>query len=180
MVHFPRLLCGLAAVAGAALVLPAAANATGARPQVVVPDRPGSSGFPGYEGCYAVQGRIYGPYRLTFCLGSPRNSYYQVRGGGIRCDGPLDWSEGRRGIQINLARTSCGGGIAWSADTMQCDFSRAGFPEPRAGGGFDNRPQVVVPDRPGGGRPIQAGELTCRYFPAARGFEEITIIARPD
>lgn len=184
MVTFSRLLCGLAAAAGAVLVVPVAANATNNRPQVVVPDRPSPGprpgGFSDYEGCYRVDGRIYGPYRLSFCLGSPRDSYYVVRGGGVYCEGSLDWSEGRRGVQINLARTSCGGGVAWSPDTMRCDFSggRAEPPPPRDR--FDNRPQVVVPDRPGGDRPIVSGELTCRYFPAARGFEEITIIARPN
>lgn len=146
------------------------AAADGQRPQVVVPDYPVGGG---YEGCYRITELIYGPYRLSFCLGSVRGNSYTVVGGGIDCRGRLDWSEGSSGIQINLARTSCGGGIAWSADTLRCNFSGPTRP-PSV---FDElRPNVVIPDRPD--RPVRADELTCRYFPAAPGFSVITVTAR--
>lgn len=142
----------------------------GARPQVAVPDypRPG-----GYAGCYQVNEPLYGPYRLSFCLGSGGASSYTVRGGGIDCRGSLDWSEGVSGIQINLARTSCGGGVAWSADTLRCSTTQQG----RIPGPFDeSQPNVPVPDRPVLAGP--ADELTCRYYPAAPGYSVISVTAR--
>ena len=63
--------------------------------RVIVPDVPGGALF---TGCYQVQQRLYGPYRMTFCL--EQRGTYTVRGGGVRCDGRLTWNA--RGRDINI------------------------------------------------------------------------------
>jgi hypothetical protein len=150
----------------AALALAAAMSVAAAQnvsPQVVVPDRGDGAG--GVRGCYNVQGRIYGPYRMSFCLGGGSGQFYRVRGGGLDCRGGLRWSRiGKGQIQIDLRRTSCGNGAAWSADTLVC--------RPVGSGGSGVSAQVVVPDDGGG-----SDSLRCRYIPNARGYKETTVIA---
>ena len=59
-----------------------------------------------------------GPYRLTFCL--DRRGTYTVRGGGLNCDGRLDWRTAGRNIHIDLRRASCGRGQAWERASIEC------------------------------------------------------------
>ena len=153
-----RYLAGL--VAGLLLILtvltPTYAQDMNTR--VIVPDVPGGALF---TGCYHVQQRLYGPYRMTFCL--EQRGTYTVRGGGVRCDGRLNWSAKGRDINIQLKRTSCGNGVAWSADHMTC----------RGGGllpAFLAR--IIVPDLP----VLQT--LRCTYTPSVSHERPTQITAR--
>lgn len=153
-----RYLAGL--VAGLLLILtivtPTLAEDMNTR--VIVPDVPGGALF---TGCYSVQQRLYGPYRMTFCL--EQRGTYSVRGGGVRCDGRLNWSAKGRDININLRRTSCGNGVAWSADRMTC---RGGNLLPA----FLAR--IIVPDLP----VLQT--LRCTYTPSVSSERPMQITAR--
>lgn len=82
---------------------------------VIVPDRP--QGVP-VNGCYAANRTLFGPHHFSFCL--HRQGTYTVRGGGVSCDGRLTWFGRGRDIFVDIHRTSCGGGLAWEAATMDC------------------------------------------------------------
>ena len=138
--------------------------AAGPSTKVVVPDRPGGGGGIGLGGCYQVAERLYGPYSMSFCL-SGRGSY-KVTGGGLDCNGSLSWNTSGRNININLRRSTCGRGKAWSADSMSCTF--VGF----LGAVL---PKVVVPDRPG---LPGFGDLRCTYKPAVSSYRPVQIRAR--
>lgn len=129
-----------------------------AEPRVIVPDHPGGAAF---GGCYRVNTRLYGPYRLTFCL--QQRGVYQITGGGVTCNGRLDWRVSGRDINVQLRRTSCGNGVAWSADRMTC--RSAGL----LGGiiGF-----VIVPGIP------NIGSLRCTYSPSVPQYRPVTFTAR--
>ncbi len=127
--------------------------------QVVVPDRGGGK----IAGCYRVQGPLYGPYRMTFCLDA--GDSYQVTGGGLNCRAGLDWRRAGPGrVEIDLAYARCGKGAGWSADSLSCRVANTG-------GGA--QAEVVVPDRPG-----TAEQLRCRYLPSERGFAPVSVAAR--
>ena len=113
MRHFTRLLAAI--VAGLFMFTVAAVAAAEPDVRVVVPDVPGGVIV---SNCYAAVGDIYGKYSFSFCL--KHRGTYSVRGKGLRCDGRLNW--GVSGVHVNakLSRTSCGGGKAWSADSMSC------------------------------------------------------------
>lgn len=129
--------------------------------QVAVPEDGGRS-----RDCYQFQERIYGPYRMAFCLNSRNGGRYRVMDGDLDCRAELTWSQAARNrIRIDLTRATCGAGMAWSADTLICRTGDAG----RASDAM--APQVAVPDH--GGRDA----LVCRYLPSERGFEEITVVA---
>ena len=69
--------------------------------------------------CYRALGDVYGANRFEFCL--KQRGTYTVRGsGGLRCNGRLTWGVEGIFVQAKLRRTSCGGGVAWSADSMTC------------------------------------------------------------
>ncbi|MDB5536020.1 MAG: hypothetical protein JWQ65_895 [Devosia sp.] len=53
-----------------------------ANTRVIVPDVPGGALL---AGCYRVTERLYGPYRMDFCL--EQRGTYTVTGGGVRCNG---------------------------------------------------------------------------------------------
>jgi hypothetical protein len=134
------------------------ASAQDVNARVVVPDVPGGANF---AGCYRVAGPLYGPYTMTFCL--KQKGTYTVTGGGIKCNGRLSWDSNGREIDIDLRRTSCGNGVAWSADSLTC----------RPLGIFGGIvPFVVIPDVP-----ILSG-LRCTYYPSAPGFKDTRITAR--
>ena len=98
------------------LVLTAgAASAQDADVRVIVPDVPGGVIV---SNCYRAVGRIYGGYTFDFCL--KRRGTYTVTGRNIRCEGRLDWDVRGATVDVKLRRTSCGRGVAWSADTMSC------------------------------------------------------------
>lgn len=128
------------------LTLGGAAFAQGNETRVIVPDLPGGAIV---SGCYRSNARIYGKYRFSFCL--QQRGSYSVSGGGVNCNGRLDWSGRGAEVSVQLRRTSCGNGVAWSADTMTC------------------RPNLVLgllaliinPNRP------FLSSLTCNYNPVA-------------
>src|SRR6201999_47882 len=99
--------------------------------RVIVPDAPGGALV---AGCYRVPERIYKSYHLSFCL--ERRGTYEVSGGGVYCNGKLNWTGKGSVVTVRLQRTSCGNGVAWSADTMTC----------RPNGLFSGiLPRVIVP-----------------------------------
>lgn len=105
----------LAALAAFVFVLTSAVLAAEPDVRVVVPDVPGGVIV---SNCYAAVGNIYGKYNFSFCL--KQHGTYSVRGGGLRCDGRLNWNVSGIYVAARLSRTSCGHGKAWSADTMSC------------------------------------------------------------
>lgn len=153
-----RRLAGLIAGLLAILALSGPVYAQGASTRVIVPDAPGGALF---TGCYRVQQRLYGPYRMDFCL--EQRGTYTVRGGGVRCDGGLNWSAKGRDINIDLRRTSCGNGVAWSADRMTCRGAGL-LPAFLA--------RIIVPDFP----VLQT--LRCTYTPSVKTEKPVQITAR--
>lgn len=137
---------GLVLALLAGLMAGGAAFAQGNETRVIVPDLPGGAIV---SGCYRSTGRIYGKYRFEFCL--QQRGSYAVSGGGVRCEGRLDWNGRGAEVSVQLRRTSCGNGVAWSADTMTC------------------RPNLLLgllalildPGRPA------LSSLTCNYNPVA-------------
>ena len=91
-------------------------------PFVVVPEHPGGVAV---NGCFRANQNLFGPYRLTFCL--ERRGTYQVRGGGLNCDGRLQWNTAGRDIFIDLERSSCGRNRAWEAAQMDCRHTGSVF-----------------------------------------------------
>ena len=152
--YLASLFAGLAILM--ALIMPAFAEDANAR--VIVPDHPGGAVF---TGCYDVQQNLYGPYRMSFCL--KQRGTYSVRGGGVRCNGTLNWSASGRDISIKLKRTSCGNGVAWSGDTMSCRGTSllSGL-----------LARIIVPDLP------VLAALRCVYDPSVKGEKSVTITAR--
>ena len=134
-------------------LIPAAAAQESIEPFVVVPDQPG--GGVRVNGCFRATQNLFGPYRLTMCLERPGT--YQVRGGGLRCDGRLTFRTIGRDIHIDLRRTSCGRGRAWEAASIEC----------RHTGGVLRL--LGIP---------RLQTLRCTYFPSVRGVDSRTFTAR--
>lgn len=82
---------------------------------VVVPDAPGGAIF---TGCYRGDPRLWGRYRLNFCL--TRQGTYSVTGGGISCNGRVTWRTRRGEIIVTVERSRCGNGVAWERAEMTC------------------------------------------------------------
>jgi hypothetical protein len=133
--------------------------------RVAVPSEPDQGDV---HDCWTANRSLYGPYKLTFCLRSGytgKTGSYQVTGGGMRCDGALNWGKDwTGGYWVHLSRSYCGGGTDWSADRMTCNFK----PEwdPYAG---RNRVFVPTPSR----------RLTCLYQPVVWGYKWTTFEASP-
>jgi hypothetical protein len=127
-------------------------------PMVMVPDHP--TGVP-VNGCFRANQNLFGPYRLTFCL--DRRGTYQIRGGGVRCDGRLDWRTSGRNIHIDLHRTSCGRGQAWERASIECRNYGSLL------GAIIGR--VIVGQTP------RIRTLRCTYFPTVRGERPVTFTA---
>lgn len=126
--------------------------------RVIVPDVPGGALV---AGCYRAVVTIYGGYNFRFCL--EQRGTYRVTGRGVRCDGRLDWNTSGAEVRVRLRRTSCGGGVAWSADRMTC--------RPSLIAGIIG--MIIDPDRP------FLNALRCDYRPAAgSGEDPIWFIAR--
>lgn len=149
-----QFLCLVAAVGLMFVSLIAGASAQETR--VIVPDHP--NGVP-VNGCFRANRTLFGPYRLTFCL--DRRGTYQVRGGNVSCDGRLTWRTAGRDILIDLQRTSCGGGRAWEAASMECRHT--GGLLGQIAGQILNIPQLRT--------------LTCTYFPTVPGVGTRTFTA---
>jgi len=115
-------------------------------PMVAVPDTSKN----GFIGCYRVQGTLYGPYRMSFCL--RRNSgSYQVSGGGLNCNGSLDWYDrGKARVEVDLYRSKCGSGMSWSGDSLSCT----------------------------GNSSQQPATLNCLYQPVAGGYKPTRVVAK--
>ena len=104
-----------AIVAAVAFSIP---SAMAAEPEVrvFVPDVPDGVIV---SNCYRALGSVYGASRFEFCL--KQRATYAVRGsGGLRCNGRLNWSVDGIFVNAKLRRTTCGNGVAWSADSMSC------------------------------------------------------------
>ena len=129
-----------------------------ANTRVIVPDVPGGALL---SGCYRITERLYGPYRMVFCL--EQRGTYTVTGRGVECNGRLNWSAQGRDVSINLRRSSCGNGVAWSADRLSC----------RGTGLFAGiLARIIVPDLPA------IGALRCTYTPTAGNARPTTVVAR--
>lgn len=140
----------------ASLVVVSFASAiAGPAPQIAVPQPPwGYPGQPaqGFEGCYRIDQHLYGPYLMSFCLDNNGNGSYRVTGGGLDCNGGLNWwHEGNGQAQINLYESLCGAGMRWTADTITCSIPP-----------LQAVPQIAVPVPSG-------GSLSCLYQPSVRG-----------
>lgn len=126
---------------------------------VVVPDAPGGAIF---TGCYRGDPRLWGQYRLRFCL-TQRGNYW-IDGGGISCDGRLTWRVRNSEILVSIQRTPCLNGVAWAAAEMTC----------RGGSLLGNiLGQLLSPNL----RP-RLQTLRCTYHPSVRGYRDQQITAR--
>lgn len=84
--------------------------------RVFVPDAPDGIIV---SNCYRAVGSVYGATRFEFCL--KQRATYTVRGPkGLRCNGRLTWKVDGIFVNAKLRRTSCGNGVAWSADSLSC------------------------------------------------------------
>ncbi|MCX7889548.1 MAG: hypothetical protein N2422_07430 [Rhodobacteraceae bacterium] len=125
--------------------------------RVVVPDKPDGVLV---AGCYKADRKLYGPYAFTFCL--KRRGAYAASGGGLKCEGKLDWQvEGRRRVEIDLARGRCNGNKAWAAAQVSC---KALTPE-------QELLLALLGDRQ------KAGGLRCTYYPTVQGEPDRTFFA---
>ena len=194
MPSFVKTLRALAVAAAGLALLPltAAAQPQQLVPQIAVPDGPG---YPppqpafSFEGCYQVTQQLYGPYAMGFCLDRRGQGWYAVTGGGLNCNGWIDWTERRGTAQVNLRYSQCGGGIAWTPDRMSCSPLYPTLPPhwplgsnvaPNYPGGVQPRtavPQIAVPEI-AVPVPQYGGDLRCIYQPSVRGYQAISIIAQ--
>ncbi|MGV3573939.1 MAG: hypothetical protein ACO1O4_02250 [Devosia sp.] len=142
--HFKLLFSAVLFVAS----LGAAPQAQDIAPMVMVPDHPGGVSV---NGCFRSNETLFGPYRVTFCF--DRRGSFQVRGGGTRCDGRMDWHTSGRDIFMDLQRTSCGRRQAWEAASVDC----------RPLGFLGNIGRVIVGDTP------RIRALRCTYHPTVPG-----------
>ncbi|MCC6983890.1 MAG: hypothetical protein IT535_11515 [Bauldia sp.] len=146
------------------------AGLANAQPQIIGPGDPGGGGGSGGGGdCYRIAETIDGPYTVSFCLGNANR--YEVTGDGLSCEGRLRWSRsGSARLEINLRRASCGGGKAWSADSLSCSYGNIGAPSTLGGGG--GGPQSVTPNNPDFGN-----VLRCTYDPSVPGHPSSQVTA---
>ncbi len=171
----------LAVLAFGALSVPAAAQGGRVSPQIAVPSPGGGGGGGGfgYQGCYSLNGPIYGPYYVNFCLQAWGGSY-TVNGGGLNCRGGLNWSRTGDGVHINLQRSECGAGTAWTADSLSCRSEGGNFPFPNPFAGGKNQPRIAVPS-PNLPVPIPlpcGSTLRCTYIPTVAGYQPVSVQAR--
>ena len=146
-----KIVAGLMTIFCLAGVAPGAALAQ--ETMVVVPDHPGGGVV--VNGCFRATQNLFGPYRLTFCL--ERRGTYEVRGGGLRCDGRLTHRGIGRDIHIELQRATCGRGRAWEAASIECRHSGRLLLS------------LAIP---------RLSTLSCTYFPSVRGVNSRTFTAR--
>lgn len=125
-------------------------------PMVMVPDHPSGVSV---EGCFRATETLFGSYRLTFCF--DRRGSFQVRGGGARCDGRMDWHTSGRDIFMDLQRTSCSRRQAWEAASVDC--------RPSAFLGILGR--IIGRDAP------RIRALRCTYHPTVPGVSRRTFTA---
>jgi hypothetical protein len=167
----------VAATAGLSLAMVDFSAAQSPAVSVAVPS-PGGGG--GLVGCYRASNQIYGPYWFSFCLNRGRGGTYQVTGGGLNCNGGLDWyDQGRGRVQVDLYRAPCGRGTDWTGDSLSCNAS--GGPLYQGGGGIGGAIAGAIAG--GLGVPAPAvpapsyGALNCTYYPAAGGYSPVSVYA---
>jgi hypothetical protein len=156
----------------AAVCAPYAANAAGAsvqvaQPRVLVPHVPTPTPQNRISGCWSSQRLIYGPYAFSFCTNGEYGSY-QVRGGGLSCDGSVNVSPGPgNSLTVNLSRSQCNGWTDWSADRLVCrpSYSPNAVAAPT--------PRVATPSVPTPHVPAPVHRLDCTYFPSVSGYHPI-------
>jgi hypothetical protein len=130
-------------------------------PLVGVPAPDASAGV---KGCYRLDTTIYGPYRMSFCLGGHNNTY-QVIGGGLNCAGNLDWYDRKDGkIEVDLHRTPCGKNQQWTGDSLTCKINNW-KPIVKTPG-----VQVAVPVQ-------NYNTMNCNYNPVAGGYKPVHVTA---
>lgn len=168
----------MAGTAVAALAVAMSVSVTGAVAQspavsVAVP-APGGGG--GLAGCYRVSHTIYGPYNFSFCLNRGGRGTYKVTGGGLNCNGGLDWySQGSR-TEIDLYRSSCGRGTDWTGDSLTCRPLLQG-------GGISGAIGGAIAGAISGGLGVPApsvpgfSTLGCTYKPVAGGYSPVSVTA---
>lgn len=163
------------AVAAAAFLGPMATLALAQplpQPNVAVPTYPGYPGGllppPTFDGCYGIVQNLYGPYHMDFCLTQFGGGTYQVYGGGLNCQGSLNWSMWPNQATIQLNYTNCNRATSWSADVMSCVLVYA--PQPYLGPGVD--PRVAIPT------PTPVNGLQCTYQPSVPGYPPMTVQAQ--
>jgi len=137
--------------------------------RVMVPDAPNGAVV---GGCYRADRPLYGPYALSFCL--ERKGVYQVRGGGTRCTGRLDWQAAGRDVKLHLRKQSCGGGRAWAEANVTCrprsllDMILSELLRKKQ----KQEGRVMIDDLP------VVSSLRCTYYPTVRGEERVSFIAK--
>jgi len=184
---FPtRRIAGFAIAASVALSAPVAANAAGAgapevaQPRVMVPHVPAPAPHGGVAGCWSAQRLIYGPYAFSFCSNG-RYGSYQVRGGGLFCNGTVNVNRGPRNtVTVQLSRSQCNGWTDWSADHLVCRVTGGGRTRNNQGLANDSRyaaevatPHVATPRVPVPHFPVPGQRLDCTYVPVVSGYHPI-------
>lgn len=146
------------------------------------------------DGCYVVNGSLYGPYNMSFCIDGGQGTY-RVRGGGLDCRGDVDSNAYGLRVDIALSASRCGRGMAWTADTLACQVNAVpggtgGGWRGNTGGGYGGNfpgirggvssqvavPDVAVPINPGPA-PRYGTSLRCTYQPAAYGYPNTVVTA---
>jgi len=117
-------------------------------PKVMLPIPPQH----GIAGCWTSDGRLYGDYRLSFCVQPYGTATYTISGNGLHCHAALGWQESWGSYGFAMRRTTCGEGMDWSPDTFRCVL-KAGW------NGW-----------PIGAMPVQSGRLVCNYRPSVWGY----------
>jgi len=106
----------------------------------------------GITGCWTSDARLYGDYRLSFCVQPYGAATYTIAGKGLYCHASLGWQENWGSYGFAMRRTTCGSGMSWSPDTFSC---------------------VLKADwnsSPIGAMPVQSGRLVCNYRPSVWGY----------
>ena len=106
----------------------------------------------GITGCWTSDGRLYGDYRLSFCVQRYGVATYTISGNGLHCHAALGWQENWGSYGFAMRRTTCGEGMGWSPDTFSCVL-RAGW---------DGWPIGVMP--------VERARLACNYRPSVFGY----------
>lgn len=105
----------IAALAASFLMFASQSPAAEADVRVFVPEAPGGVIV---SNCYRAIGSVYGASTFEFCL--KQRATYSMRGKGLRCNGRLNWQVDGIFVNATLRRTTCGNGVAWSADSLSC------------------------------------------------------------
>src|SRR5215471_4378081 len=105
-------------------------------PEVMMPIPPQH----GITGCWTSDGRLYGDYRLSFCIQPYGAATYTISGNGLRCHAALGWQEklgfirlrhaahhvwGGYGLEPRHVQVRPEGGLEWLADRRDAGRERA-------------------------------------------------------